>query len=64
MTLRFIFLLSVHGSHAKARKKEKSGLTASEAEWHVGYFATKLDGKALCLLYNSNWAKKNKVLTL
>lgn len=39
----------MHASHANARKKENSGLTASEAEWHVGYFVTKLDGKALCL---------------
>ena len=30
-----------------------SGLTASEGEWHVGYFVTKLDGKALCVLYKT-----------
>ena len=53
VTLRSVFLLSAHASHAKARQKEKSGLGAFEAEWHVGYFVTKLDGKALCVLYQA-----------
>lgn len=46
----------------KQEKKEKIWLSAFKAEWHVDYFVTKLDGKALCVLYTDTIAvlkKKN-----
>lgn len=60
----YLLLLLVHTHHIKRKKEAWTSCFIFKAHWSVNYFVIQLDGKALCLLYNSNWAKKNKVLTL